>query len=93
MKHPQIPLTAVESSQIHAIGHDASTNSLAIQFKSKGGPGSVCHYANFTDEQYEQFSKAASIGAHFGKFIKPETEKHPYVNVAADTSENAECEA
>ncbi len=32
---PHIPVQEVESSQIHAIGHDAATNTLAIRFKSR----------------------------------------------------------
>ena len=81
-KIPVIALSPVESSQIHAIGHDADSNTLAIQFKSKGGPGSVYHYANFTAEDFTAFKESKSIGAHFGKYIKPETEKHPFTKVA-----------
>lgn len=51
-KRPVIAMTTVESSQIHAIGHDPQTNTLAIQFKSKSGAGSVYHYQNFTPELF-----------------------------------------
>ena len=81
-EHPVIALDSVESSQIHAIGHDAGTNTLAIQFKSKAGAGSMYHYANFTAEQFHQFKNAESIGAHFGKEIKPFADRYPYVKVA-----------
>lgn len=82
-----IALDAVESSQITAIGHDAETNTLAIKFKNwKGEPTSLYHYANFTAEDFAAFKGAESIGKHFGQFIKPETVKHPYVKIEAETS-------
>lgn len=81
-KIPDITLTPVESSQIYAIGHDAATNTLAIQFKSKGGAGNVYHYANFTAEDFTAFKESKSIGAHFGQHIKNATEKHPFTKVS-----------
>lgn len=81
-KHPEIPLTPVDSSQIHAIGHDAATGTLAIQFKRAGGPGGIYHYANFSVPQFDAFFRADSIGSHFGKHIKPETEKHPFTKIS-----------
>lgn len=57
-KHQQITLNPVESSQIHAIGHDPATNTLAIQFKSKGGAGSVYHYQNFDSAAFDAFNGA-----------------------------------
>lgn len=77
-----IDLNPVESSQIHAIGHSAETNTLAIQFKKKDGPGSVYHYANFTADDFAAFKGAESIGSHFGKHIKPAAEKHPFTKVS-----------
>ena len=76
-----IPLTPCDSSQIHAHGHDAATNTLALQFKSKAGPGSIYHYANFTADDYAAFTGAESLGRHFGQFIKPETEKYPWTKL------------
>jgi len=81
MEHKHIALDAVESSQIHAIGHDQETNTLAIQFKSRGGPGSVYHYANFTAEQFLEFKEAESLGTYFGAKIKTATDAHPFVKV------------
>lgn len=83
--HPIIAMDAVESSQIAAIGHDSETNTLSIQFSPKkdGTPGSVYHYANFDAEAFAAFKGAASIGAHFGKVIKPHPELFPYVKVPA----------
>lgn len=76
-----IPLMAVASSQIAGIGHCAETNVLAIQFTSKGGPGSLYHYDNFTAEDYTAFAGAPSIGSHFIKNIKPFGEKFPFAKV------------
>jgi len=77
-----IALMPVESSQIHSIGHDAASNTLAIRFKNgKGEPSSVYHYDNFTAADFAAFQGAESIGSHFGKHIKSATEKHPYRRV------------
>lgn len=76
-----IALTPVSSSQIAAIGHCADTNTLAIQFTSRKGPGSIYHYRNFTPELFAAFAGADSIGSHFGQHIKPFNELYPYVKV------------
>lgn len=67
-------LTPVESSQIAAIGFDPSDGVLTIQFKS----GSIYDYRNFTQQEFEQFAGAESIGSHFYKFIKPYPALYPY---------------
>src|SRR5690606_10797672 len=78
-----IPLVAVDSSQINAIGHDAEISTLAIQFKGwKGEVGATYHYQNFTAEDFEAFKAAESLGRHFGKNIKPFADKYPYTKVA-----------
>lgn len=77
-----ITLDSVESSQIEAIGYEADTQTLAIQFKGKSDkPGSVYHYANFTAEDWQAFREAESIGSHFYKHIKPFSDKYPYVRI------------
>lgn len=77
-----IAMLAVTSSQISAIGHDPATNTLAIQFSGKdGGTGPTYHYDNFTVEDFVAFQTAESLGSHFYKNIKPNTEKHPYTRV------------
>lgn len=81
MQSAVIAMTPVESSQIHSIGHDASTSTLAIRFKSKGGPGSLYHYANVTAEQFDAFMCAPSIGVHFGAHIKNAAEAHPFTKI------------
>lgn len=83
-QRPIITMDSVESSQIAAIGHDAETNTLAIQFPpNRRGISSVYHYANFTAEQFAAFQAAESKGSHFGKFIKPNAQQFPYENVTA----------
>lgn len=78
----EIKLTPVNSSQLHAIGFDPATGTLAIQFKGKGGvPGSLYHYANFTAAQFADFEKAESKGSFFGAHLKRETTKYPYKKI------------
>lgn len=82
----RIQLFDVDSSQIHSIGHDADTNTLAIRFLKDRGrdarPGSLYHYANFSAEEFQAFRGAESIGKHFGEYIKKFPEKYPYHKVA-----------
>ena len=66
---PHIPLTDVESSQVKSIGYDPATQTLAVQFKH--GSGAIYHYPDVTADQHQAFLKAESIGAHFGRHIKP----------------------
>lgn len=79
-KHPQIALKEVESSQLHSIGYDAASQTLAIRFRNRttGAPTTLCHYANFTPEDFIAFDEAESKGSHFGKFIKPYDVKYPF---------------
>ncbi|KRD71403.1 KTSC domain-containing protein [Lysobacter sp. Root96] len=83
---PIIPMIEVESSQIHSIGHDPNSNTLAIRFYrgfgSKKQPGATYHYEHFNADDYEAFRNAESKGKHFGAQIKPFASKHPYTRVA-----------
>lgn len=81
---PQVTMTPVESSQIHSIGHDQATNTLAIRFKGKAGPGSLYHYPNFTVEQFAAFQAAESKGKHFGAHIRGNA-KHPHSKIKETT--------
>lgn len=77
-----IAMDAVDSSQIHSIGHDAASSTLAIRFKNKGGaPTSLYHYRNVSADDFAAFRAAESIGSHFYKHIKPFADKYPYVKV------------
>jgi hypothetical protein len=85
MTHPVITLTPVESSQLHSIGHDAATNTLAIRFLSKGGPGSLYHYANFTAEDFAAFLDVESKGSFFKRYIKINPNRYPYTKIDEST--------
>lgn len=82
---PEINMTPVVSSQIAAIGHDPKTNTMAIQFPHKHEAtkqGSVYHYQNVSPEVFEEFKSAESIGAYFGKHIRPHSDKYPYEQIS-----------
>jgi hypothetical protein len=77
---PVIAMDAVESSQIHSLGYDAASETLAIRFKNKAGaPTSLYHYAHVTPANFTALRDAESIGSHFYKHIKPLPERFPYV--------------
>jgi len=88
---PIVKLIEVESSQIHAIGHDPETNTLAIRFKNwKGEVTSLYHYANVTPEDFREFLCAESKGKHFGKNIKPHADKYPFTKIESAPAPSAE---
>lgn len=76
----RIPLGRVESSQIARIGYDADSKTLAIQFKSRGGDGSIYHYGGVSQDLHDRFVKAPSIGTFFGQNIK-NNPSIPYVKM------------
>ena len=80
-----IELSEVSSSQIHSIGHDANTQTLAIRFTNcygdKRGPGSLYHYSNFSAEEFQALKDAESVSKHFNANIKPFAGKYPYRKV------------
>ena len=57
----------VSSSMIAAIGYDADTQTLAVEF-IKGG---TYEYADVPPEEWEIFSTADSVGKYFLSQIKP----------------------
>lgn len=78
---PAISMKQIESSQIHSIGHDPVSNTLAIRFKSKGEPAAPYHYQNVSADDYAAFSGAESIGSHFYRNIKPNTDRYPFQRI------------
>jgi hypothetical protein len=82
---PNIPMFDVESSQIHSLGHDQDTNTLAIRFYRGWGdnrrPGALYHYPNVPRAEFEELRDAESIGKHFNQNIKPFPLKYPYTKV------------
>lgn len=79
-QHQHIPMTAVDSSQIAAIGHDATTNTLRVQFK---GSGSTYDYAGVPADVHQAFSKAPSLGKFLGAHIKG---KYEFKKLAVKTA-------
>jgi hypothetical protein len=65
---PDISLSAVKSSQVKEVGYDPATKTLAVTFAH--GKGAVYHYPGVTQEAFDAFKGAESIGTHFGKHIK-----------------------
>lgn len=85
-----IALQAVVSSQIAAIGYDADTQTMAIQFKNwKGEIGSTYHYANVSADDFIAFRDAESQGKHFGKHFKPHADRYPYTRMDAPPAARA----
>jgi len=82
---PKIDMQEVESSQIHSIGHNADTGTLAIRFRDRRTnlPTWLYHYSNVPVADFEAFRDAESKGSYFGKHIKPYDKKYPYVKVDA----------
>lgn len=78
---PAISMKQIESSQIHSIGHDPVSNTLAIRFKSKGEPAALYHYQNVSADDYAAFSGAESIGSYFYRNIKPDTDRYPFQRI------------
>lgn len=69
-----ITLCPCSSSQIAAYGYCHDTQTLAVQFKNKKGPGAVYHYAAVPPAAFEAFDKAESKGKHLGEHIKCQDE-------------------
>ena len=90
MSRPTINLCACESSRIAAHGYDASTRTLALQFKRKGEngemvPGTVYHYSGFEPEAYAELCAAESIGKFFGARVNVKDDegnlKYPFIRI------------
>jgi hypothetical protein len=65
-----IQMAAVTSSQIHAIGYDPATKTMAVQFHKrttdrKPQPGAVYHYQGVEPDHFKEFQDSPSKYAHF----------------------------
>jgi KTSC domain len=56
----------VESSNIRAIGYDAATKHLRVQFSS----GAIYEYADVSATKHADLLAADSAGKHFAKHIR-----------------------
>lgn len=61
-----IETNPVESSNISAIGYDASSKTVAVRFSS----GGLYHYLNVDPGTFEEFAKAKSLGHFFYQNIR-----------------------
>ena len=59
-------LTEIESSNIAAIGYDAASKRLRVQFKN----GGLYEYPDVPAATHEAFMAAESKGSHFAKHIR-----------------------
>ena len=60
------PMRIVESSNIHAVGYDATDKILKVRFNS----GELYYYFEVPPELHEQLMLAPSIGKFFNQFVK-----------------------
>lgn len=65
-----IDMQTVKSSQIHAIGYDGASQTLAIQFHSGVANGVQYEYTPVSRATYDGLMGAGSIGKYFGEHIK-----------------------
>lgn len=61
-----IEMKPVQSSNIKAVGYEAESQTLAIQF----GAGSVYHYSGVPSDVYDDLLKAESFGRFHAQNIK-----------------------
>lgn len=59
MQKNDIPLNAVESSNVSAVGYDAKTERMAVQFKS----GGLYHYHGVPAKAADAVLTAKSVGS------------------------------
>lgn len=59
-------METVDSSNVHSIGYDPETQTLAVQFHS----GHTSEYPDTTPEQHAAFMAAPSKGQHFHRHIR-----------------------
>lgn len=62
-----IPMVAVESNQLKAIGHDPAREVLAVQFTNGAA---VYHYSGVTKELHQALMAAESKGIFFARHIR-----------------------
>lgn len=77
-------LTAVRSSNVSAIGYDASTRTMVARFKS----GGVYRYGRVEPEQHAELMSCESIGARLAVQFARQPHLHPVEKVTpqeADT--------
>lgn len=80
-------MTPVVSSQIHSIGYDPATKTLAVIFHAIQPKGAaktdnpsrpLYHYSGFSAQQFQEFLKAPSKYSHFYHKIRG---KHSFTKI------------
>lgn len=59
-------MTPVKSNSLAAIGHDAATNTLKVQFAN----GGTYHFKDVPASEHAKLMAAKSIGSHFQANIR-----------------------
>ena len=72
----------VQSSQFKAVAYDPATKKMRINFGK-----STYEYSNVEQPHYDSFMSAPSLGSHFGKHFKANTELHPFVRLSSEEHE------
>lgn len=67
-KRPPIDLHPVTSSQIHSVGYDEPTKTLAVRFHSS--KDTVYHYPGVDKKAHGAFIGAKSLGSHFKQHLR-----------------------
>ena len=83
---PPIALHPVESGQVKAVGYDAATQTLAVQFRH--GKQAIYHYRDVSPETHAAFVSAESLGSFFRDNLK----SLPFEKYPADPAPEAEQE-
>jgi hypothetical protein len=78
---PAFEMLPVESSRMRAIGYDANTETMQVQFAD----GVEYRYGNVKPEQFSAFEQAKSKGSHFHQFFS-KNDEHPATPVPKEES-------
>ena len=73
----------VESSQIESVGFSNQFGLMDVRFKT----GSIYRYENVTEELFNSFKQADSIGKFFGATFKNDVETFPFKKIRASNKE------
>lgn len=65
-----IELQEVDSSQIAKIGYNPEASLLMIEFHNKKGENTQYVYPEVSQEQWDAFESADSVGSHFFRNLK-----------------------
>jgi len=63
---PYITMVPVSSSNIHSVGYDVDTHTLAVAFVGSG----EYHYANVPPIRYNEMIEAVSPGKYFAAHVR-----------------------